>query len=491
MSMIQIEHLTFYYPGSYDAVFEDVSFRFDTRWRLGLVGRNGRGKTTLLSLLQGKYPYRGQILHSTAFGAFPQQVAEPGLPTRAVLEQICPEAEEWRLLRELSRLEVEPGALDRPYSTLSGGEQAKVQLAALFCNEGQYLLIDEPTIHLDARGRALVAEYLRGQRGFLLISHDRRFLDGCVDHVLALNRASIELQSGSFSGWLERFEARQAAESAQNEQLRRQIHRMEQSARRTADWSDRVEASKSGAADRGYVGHKAAKMMKRAKCIEARQNKAIAEKSALLRDAEEAEALRLAPLPCRPGPLLTVQEAAVCYDGAPVCAPVSFVLRPGERIALEGANGSGKSSLLRLVCGQAAGHTGRVAAAPGLVVSYVPQDTGGLSGPLAGFAAAHGLDESRFFALLRKLGFARVQFEKDLAALSAGQKKKVLLARSLCERAHLYVWDEPLNFIDLYSRLQIERLVCASGASMLLVEHDRAFQEAAAHRVVTMRRAGR
>ena len=94
---------------------------------------------------------------------------------------------------------------------------------------------------------------------------------------------------------------------------------------------------------------------------------------------------------------------------------------------------------------------------------------------------------SLFKAILRKMGFERVQFEKDMAGFSSGQKKKVLLARSLCQRAHLYVWDEPLNFIDLYTRLQLESLLGACAPTLLFVEHDAAFRDAVATRVVEVR----
>ena len=111
----------------------------------------------------------------------------------------------------------------------------------------------------------------------------------------------------------------------------------------------------------------------------------------------------------------------------------------------------------------------------GLIVSYVPQDASFLSGSLSAYAEACGIDRTLFFAILRKLDFARVQFEKDMADYSAGQKKKVLLARSLCEQAHLYLWDEPLNYIDVFSRMQIEQLLTAYQPTLLFVEHDRTF----------------
>ena len=487
MATIQVEHLSFSYPSSFDPIFTDVSLRLDTGWKLGFVGRNGRGKTTFLKLLLGEYEYSGSIASPAPFVYFPCPAAEPGRPTAEVLRGIAPAAADWQLERELSLLGVRPDALERPFSTLSSGERTKALLACLFLQEGAFPLIDEPTNHLDARARALVSAYLQKKEGFILVSHDRRFLDGCVDHILAINRSDIELQSGNYSSWAANFEQRQAAEQAQDARLRRDIKRLEASARRTSVWSDRVEASKKGAADKGYVGHKAAKMMKRAKSIEARQHRAIEEKSALLKNAETAETLRIAPLLHYADVLADFREVTVAYDGRTVCGPLSFQVRRGERVALDGGNGSGKSSLLRLLCGWAAPHSGSVVTAPGLVVSYVPQEAGALAGSLADYARAEGVDESLLKAILRKMGFERVQFEKGMEGFSSGQKKKVLLARSLCQRAHLYVWDEPLNFIDLYTRLQIEQLIGAGSPAMLFVEHDAAFRDAVATGVVRVK----
>ena len=158
----------------------------------------------------------------------------------------------------------------------------------------------------------------------------------------------------------------------------------------------------------------------------------------------------------------------------------------GERIALEGRNGCGKSSLLKLLLGEPIAHTGEIRRASGLVVSYVPQSTAGLSGSLSRYAADSGLDETLFITILRKMGFDREQFEKDMADFSQGQKKKALIAASLCRRAHLYIWDEPLNYIDIDSRIQIETLLAAFSPTMLFVEHDRAFQQAVATQVVRL-----
>ena len=266
MSIIQVENLSYTYPGSSEAVFENLSFQLDSSWKLGLIGRNGRGKTTLLHLLTGECDAGGAIHTRVQFEYFPRPVSDSLRPAMEVLREICPSAEEWELVCELSKLGLEDDVLEQPYFTLSGGEQTRSLLAAMFLNEGRFLLIDEPTNHLDAAGRAQLAEYLKRKRGFILASHDRALLDGCVDHILSINRADVELQAGNYSSWRLNFDRMQAFEQARDAQLRRDIDRMKEAARQSADWSDRVEATKGVRVaglkpDKGRIGHKAAKMM--------------------------------------------------------------------------------------------------------------------------------------------------------------------------------------------------------------------------------------
>lgn len=490
MSLINVRGLSFSYDGGYKKVFDNVSFALDTDWRLGLVGRNGRGKTTFLKLLAGEYEYSGSISASVEFLYFPFDVADETQAVCDILRGVCPMAEEWEILREFSYLQIDPDVLYRKYSTLSGGEKTKTLLAGLFLNDGGFLLIDEPTNHLDAAARTVVADYLKRKRGFILVSHDRAFLDGCVNHIMSINKTSIEVCAGDFSSWLADFERQQAFEQAQNDQLKKDIARLSAAARRTSDWADKTEASKFGKAssglrqDKGFVGHKAAKVMRRAKAAEDRANDAIEKKKSLLKNVETSEKLKLGALEHRAERLVTLAAVEVVYDGKTVCSPVSFELLRGERVALCGGNGSGKSSILKLIAGEKIAHTGAVNTASGLIVSYVPQATDGLFGTLGDFAANHGIDRALFTAILNKTGFGNADYDGDISAFSQGQKKKVLIAKSLCERAHVYVWDEPLNYIDIYSRLQIERLLQEFKPTMIFVEHDRAFTEKIATKLV-------
>ena len=494
MSVIQATNLTFAYEGSCDNIFENATFTLDTDWRLGFTGRNGRGKTTFLRLLAGELDSGGAICRSVACDYFPYPVQNESRAALDILLEQCAGAQEWELMRELHLLEFDCGALYRPFDTLSGGERVKGLLAALFLREGRFLLIDEPTNHLDATGRRALGRYLRQKPGFLLVSHDRALLDACTDHTLSINKANIEVVAGNFSGWWEQKRRQDAFERAENEKLKRDIKQLEAAARQSAQWADRVESTKMGkgaAAIRkkghtsidtmAYNAEKSRRMQQRRKNLERRQQSAIDDKSQLLKNIETADDLKMQPLHFHSDRLLEFDHVSLFYGETPVCENLTFTLRRGERLAVTGKNGSGKSSVLKAALGEP-GLTvqGRLLRASQLIISYVPQDTSFLRGNLREYAAACGIGEALFKSTLRYLDFSRAQFDKDMADFSSGQKKKVLLARSLCERAHLYIWDEPLNFIDVFSRVQIERLLLAYRPTMLFVEHDAAFCAAVA-----------
>ena len=203
MSMIKVSNLTFNYDNHPVNIFEDVSFIIDTNWKLGFVGRNGKGKTTFLNLLLGKYEYSGSIIADVAFDYFPFEVPNKKLNSYEIAEKYCNNYEQWKFEREVSLLDMNDEILNRPFDTLSKGEQTKVLLAILFLKENNFLLIDEPTNHLDIEARKAVSNYLNKKKGFILVSHDKIFLDNCVDHILAINRNDIKIEKGNFSSWYE------------------------------------------------------------------------------------------------------------------------------------------------------------------------------------------------------------------------------------------------------------------------------------------------
>ena len=485
MARIQVSHLTFAYEGSPDLIFDDASFQVDTDWKLGFIGRNGRGKTTLLRILAGELPVNGAVSSPVPCDSFPFPVTDKQKTPLDIAAEMDPEGQVWRFMKEIACLDVTDDILCRPFATLSGGEQAKVLLAALFSRENHFLLIDEPTNHLDMMGRQIVSRYLNGKKGFILVSHDRAFLDGCVDHILSINRANIEVQKGNFSTWEENKRRQDEFEINQNAKLKKEITSLKTAARQASAWADKVESSKMGASPgaherpknaRSYMGEQSRRMQQRRKNLENRVEKNIEEKEGLLKNLELADDLKIFPLAHPAGRLIQCRDAAIAYGDRTILEHLTFTLENGDILALVGKNGCGKSSVMKALTGEIAPAAGEIRLASGLILSVVPQQAH-LSGSLRDYIRANGVDETQFKTILRKLNFSREQFEKPMEDFSAGQQKKVLLACSLCTRAHLYLWDEPLNYIDVLSRVQIERLIAQFRPTMILVEHDQIFLE--------------
>ncbi|WP_301081422.1 ribosomal protection-like ABC-F family protein [Thomasclavelia cocleata] len=480
MGLLEVKNLSFGYDNQIEYVFENISFQIDTNWKLGLIGRNGRGKTTLLKLFMGKYKYQGFITPDYIFDYFPYEITNDKKKTIDIIDDIVNELELWQLERELSLLEVKTTVLYQDFNTLSKGEQTKVLLAILFLKPHDFILIDEPTNHLDYHGREILSNYLRKKKSFILVSHDRNFLDNCIDHVLAINRNNIELIKGDFSLWYELKNNQDQLELQKNNQLRKDINRLKYAAKQNEEWSNKVEASKnvkiSGLKpDKGYVGHKAAKMMKRSKNIERRQTKAIEEKKKLLKNVEVIEKLKLSPLKYSKKCLCHLENIKITYGDKTVLEGVSLDINEGDRINISGKNGSGKTSIIKLIMSEDINYEGKIYLGTNMKIAYLHQDDSALSGSLDDYAHDYNLDISLFKAILRKLGFSRELFLQDIATYSKGQKKKVMLAGCLSQEAHLYILDEPLNYLDIFSRIQIQDLLLEFQPTVLFVEHDRYF----------------
>lgn len=476
MAILQAQNISFSYYGYQKEIFSNLNFRIDSSWRTGLVGRNGIGKSTLLKILMGELEYQGKIHSSLRFQYFPMQLDLQKTAYEVFLLSHEP-YELWQLEVELAGLALDTACIYRPLATLSKGELSKVQLALLFLHAKDFLLIDEPTNHLDSHARQVVCDYLKQKNGFILVSHDRYFLDQCVDHILALNKHSVEVIQGNFSTWYEQKNLRDQFELAQNEKLKKEIHQMQAAASRFRTYSDRIEATIEGAGDKGFVSANSRRMMKHALVTERRMERAMEEKRGLLKDVEQSAPLKLWQEEHPKKELLRFEDVGIYYGTHLVLEGLSFHMEQGERLHLAGKNGSGKSSIIKLILGEDIAHTGKLHLANDLRISYVPQQSSHLKGSLVDWIADNELNHTLFKAILRKLGFGRELFDTALESYSEGQKKKILLAGSLSQKAHLFIWDEPMNYIDLLSRLQIEDIILKYKPALLFVEHDRAFCE--------------
>lgn len=490
MSLISVNNLTFGYDGSINNIFENVSFNIDTDWKLGLIGRNGKGKTTFLKLLQGKYKYNGTITKNVEVDYFPFDIENKDKMAIEVVYEIAPKVEDWEIIKELNLLKSNPEILYRNFNLLSGGEQVKILLISLFLKGNNFLLIDEPTNHLDMETRNNLVNYLDKKKGFILVSHDRNFLDKVVNHIISINNTTIEIQKGNFSSWKENKDKQDNFELTQNDKLQKDINKLEIASKNTENWSNAVEKSKyktnhsESKIDRGYVGHKSAKMMKKSKVMEQRMQKTIDEKSNLLKNIDKNEDLKIIPVESRKNQLVSAKDLQIQYDGKEIFSKVSFEIRNKDRIAIVGKNGIGKSSILKLMMGSKIPYKGEFKIANDLKISYVSQNTDNLKCNLKTFAQENKIDESIFKAMLSKMGFSKTDFTADIKQMSEGQKKKVLIAKSISEQANIYIWDEPLNYIDILTRIQIEEAILKYKPTLIFVEHDESFIKKVATKIL-------
>ncbi|AUI71803.1 ribosomal protection-like ABC-F family protein [Companilactobacillus alimentarius] len=482
MGTIQIENVSFKYDQMADNLFNTLNLKIDESWKLGLIGRNGRGKTTLMKMLLGQLQYRGQIISNLNFYYYPQTVVDKNIPTVEVVKNLAhlEDYDLWKIEIELEKLQVDVDILQQEFSTLSPGEKTKVLLAILFVDESGFQLIDEPTNHLDVEGRKIVSEYLKGKKGFIVISHDKSFLNPVIDHVISIDRSDVAVYKGNFDTWQKQWELQNQHEVNEKVQLQKDINRLHETAVKRENWSRQTEAHKNRKQyhekvhlNKGFIGTKAAKMMKKAKTAEKRVNSAIDEKKTLLKNIEIEAPLEL-NYEKRNHPDIFVQVENLKLRHEDIVTPeVNFKVKCNQVVSLVGPNGIGKTTIFRQIMGlsQPFTQTGNILMANNLKISYLRQDNE-LKGTIRQLSTQKQIEPELVFSNLRKLGFERYLFEQPIEQMSQGQRRKVALAVSLSEEANLYFWDEPLNYLDVITRQQIIEAIKKQHPTMLLIDHD-------------------
>lgn len=520
MSKIIMNEMHYHYTDYFKPIFSGVNLILDTDWRLGLIGRNGRGKTTFLRLLQGELiPDRGVIKTSVRTEYFPYPYQTTYTRTLDVIkenignlksmedkmDEILNRNEEKffdlyqniletyiqadgyemesRIKKELHQMDLPEELLARDFNLLSGGERTKMLIISLFLRKNTFVLLDEPTNHLDLAGKRTLSGYLKQKKGFILVSHDRQFLDEVTDHILAINKADITLTKGNYSDWKDNKDKSELFEFRTKARLEKEILNLEKRAVTNRNWAAIAEKEKNPYAtnNRGNSS-RAAKFMRQAKASELAVQNNIREKKQLLKNYEVAKELVVNQNNHESFQLVTIDNLTFGYDGVDVLKDFSLQIHSGDRIWIRGRNGSGKSTLLKLIGGQLPSE--QISYSENLIISESYQE------PEFGtkFLQADYNDKfnDRWRDLCACLDVEADTFNRPFETLSSGERKKADIARALAGENQLLLLDEPLNFTDVYFREQLEKAILIYTPTIVFVEHDEKFGYRIATRIIEL-----
>src|SRR5918998_4664256 len=500
------------YHGGDLKILSGASLAVEAGEKIGLVGRNGAGKTTLLNVLSGNSePDGGNVelvggakvgmteqslyvgsersVEEEMLSAFEALIHREG--ELKVLEAELSENPSPNLLERYGRLQAEfdreggyeyraraASALSslgfdtedwkRPVSSFSGGEQSRIALARLLLSEPELVLLDEPTNHLDLRGIEWLENFVKNAKSaVLVVSHDRYFLDAVAGSILELDDGKLARYPGNYTKYV-------AEKKARDEQLAR---RTKANTERREQLERFVEKNRAKAAKAKQAKSKQ-KLLDRMEKIEGPKN------------GKKNMKLDLGGETARSGRVvLEMEDVSYSYDDEPLLTGLELVIERGERVALLGPNGTGKSTIMRLATGQLAGHSGTVRLGNNVALAYQDQQLARLDGSktvLEEAMYATGLAAPEARDLLGAFLFSGDDVFKKVSALSGGEKNRLSLAKIVASDANLLLLDEPTNNLDIPAREALEDALLKYRGTMFFISHDRYFLRKLASRVVDL-----
>ena len=494
-------------------ILDGLTFQVDAGERVGLLGPNGCGKTTLLRILTGVMDYdEGEVVIAPGkrLGLISQIPVYPaGYTVEDVLDTaFAPlhqmEEEMASLAARMAAGESDPALLaqydkltaayqsgggyetqtnknkvcnglsipqdmrQRPFDQLSGGEKTRVNLGRLILEDTDILLLDEPTNHLDLRATEWLEEYLEKFKGTVLtVSHDRYFLDQVVDRIVEIKDGRAEFYPGNYSFYAVEKERRYEEQLRQYEKEQAKIEQLEKAAAQMRVWA--------------YSGMD--KTFKRVKSMEKRiERMRVTDRPKKERKME----VRFGEREFRGDEVLSIKRLAKSFEGRTLFSDVDLEVEGGERIALLGDNGTGKSTLLKIILGEETADAGKVRMGPTVKVGYLPQVIH-FDHPERTLVDTLIYDQDCTASTARnRLAAFKFRGEdvfKPVSALSGGEQSRLRLCMLMDEKINLLILDEPTNHLDIQSREWIEEAVEEYEGNLLFVSHDRYFIERFATRI--------
>ena len=498
--MLQVRDLFVEAGGRF--VVEGASFGLRAGDRVGLVGRNGAGKTSLLKVLAGDTPpVEGRVLRRGRLGFLSQDpragVADSSL---TALEQVLSARDLGEATATLERirllLEDDPSArnvkrfaraeeqyrdsggysaesearrlcaglglaadrVDLPIGVLSGGERRRVELARILFGGVDLLLLDEPTNHLDNDAKAWLMKFLASFRGALMVvSHDLILLDSAITRVMHLDGGALVEYRGTYSQYRE-------SRRRDEERLAKVSVRQEREIKRLSALADSMR-------------HSTEKRARKAKTLDSRVARLRSESVAAPKRERKIN-VRFPTPPHAGKAVLSAEGLAKSYGGPPVFEDVTFDLLRGERLMIIGLNGAGKTSLLRILAGESTPDTGEIRFGTGVSFGYYAQEHEGIHAGrdvLSHMRDSSTVPDQQLRALMGMFGLTGEMAFQDAGTLSGGEKTKLALAQLVAGKHNLLMLDEPTNNLDPPSRESIGKALAGWPGSMILVSHDEGF----------------
>jgi ATP-binding cassette, subfamily F, member 3 len=523
--MLTVHHISKLY--GIETILQDVSFSLNQGERLGLVGPNGCGKTTLLRILTGAerqdqgvvhfnppalrvgYLAQGLTVESTeTLGEFITRAEGdlPGLTSRVerLSGELIHSANQKKLQKEydivLSQLEAAAqnagkgeemlGALGLehlprtlPVASLSGGQKTRLMLASLLLSEPNLLLLDEPTNHLDIPMLKWLEDWLRDFNGAaLIVSHDRAFLDNTVSRILDLNPETHTVREyfGNYSFYLEQILAERKKQMDEYRDQVAEIRHMKQDIVRTKQQAKQVELSTTPR--QPHVRRVAKKVARKAASREKKLERYI-ESNDRVEQPKPAWQIKFEfnTPELKSHNILVTENLAVGYvDSAPLLEHLNLHILAGERITLTGPNGSGKTTLLRTIVGQIMPLAGNLRLSTNVKIGYMTQEQESLEPELDSLQTIlkiGGFNETEARAFLSKYLFKGDDVFVPAAKLSYGERARLMLASLVAANSNFLILDEPINHLDIPARTRFEEALANFEGTILAVVHDRYFIE--------------
>ena len=494
-------------------ILDGLTFQVDTGERVGLLGPNGCGKTTLLRILTGVMDYdEGEVMIAPGkrLGLISQIPVYPdGFTVEDVIDTAFEplrgmESEMSQLAQRMAAGESDPAILARydkltaafqagggyetdtnknkvcnglsisqamreqPFDKLSGGEKTRVNLARLILEDTDILLLDEPTNHLDLRATEWLEEYLEKFKGTVLtVSHDRYFLDKVVDRVIEIQNGKAEFYSGNYSFYAVEKERRYEEKLKQYEKEQAKIDQLQKAADQLRIWA--------------YSGND--KTFKRAQSMEKRIEKM---RSTDRPKKERKMEVRFGEREFRGDEVMSIKNLSKSFGDRTLFSDVNLEVAGGERIALLGDNGTGKSTLIKIIMGEEEPDGGKIRLGPTVKIGYLPQIIH-FDHPERSLVDTmlYDLDCTAQTARnrLASFKFRGEDVFKSVSALSGGEQSRLRLCMLMDAKINLLILDEPTNHLDIQSREWIEEAVEEYEGNLLFVSHDRYFIDRFATRI--------